>query len=193
MGTSIASVAAATMPIGMSRSSSASSCPAWRARLAASAERTPETTGPAMRSSVQIAATAITPAPKKRTSALNTLPAQSSTLAPGIGWLAVSIGSSTHQPTTRPSSIAMPTEIPTRWPTPSSANESPPEIPVAPAPVRNHTEASAAISLVCVRIAKAAEATVFQASTESPLALSAAPCSLAKPTRSTSAAAWPSG
>ena len=40
---------------------------------------------------------------------------------------AVRIGSRIHQAMTRPSSIAMPTEMPTRWPAPTSAKERPPE------------------------------------------------------------------
>ena len=42
----------------------------------------------------------------------------------------VRIGSRIAQAMTRPTSIAMPTEMPTRWPAPIRAKESPPEMPV---------------------------------------------------------------
>ena len=41
---------------------------------------------------------------------------------------------STTQAITRPTSIAMPTEMPTRWPAPIRAKERPPEMPVAEPP-----------------------------------------------------------
>ncbi len=68
IGTSTASETIATIDTGRSRSSSATVCPAPRAALDAMAERMPPITGPAIFSKVQIAATPITPAPKKRTS-----------------------------------------------------------------------------------------------------------------------------
>ena len=82
-------------------------------------------------SRVQTAATPITPAPKKRTSERKTVPATSSA---GPGTPAVRIGSTIHQPVISPASIAMPTEMPTRWPAPISAKERPPEMPVEEAP-----------------------------------------------------------
>ncbi len=124
IGTITASDPSSTSAIGMSRSSTASTAPLCRARLAAIAERMPPSTGPAIRSKVHTAATPITPAPKKRTSLLKIAPAQSAVAAPGIGCAPVRIGSSTPQAITMPSPIASPTEMPTRWPTPTSANES---------------------------------------------------------------------
>ena len=103
------------------------------------------------------------------------------------------IGSSTHQPVAIPTSCAIPTDSPTRCPTPSSANDSPPEIPVALAPMRNQRAVSAAASFIWVSNANPAEARLPQISTESPLALSAPPSRAAEPTSSTSAAARPSG
>src|SRR3546814_13499240 len=70
-------------------------------------------TGPAIFTSVHTAATPITPAPKKRTSAEKIVLAQVSA-PPAIGCAAVRNGSSTHQPTTSPRNIAAPTEMPTR-------------------------------------------------------------------------------
>ena len=107
--------------------------------------------------------------------------------------MAVRMGSATHQPMAIPASIAMPTDRPTRCPTPISAKESPPEIPVAPAPVRNQIAASATASLVWVSTAKAAEAMALTTIRRSPVALSASPSRLPAPTFSTSAAARPSG
>jgi hypothetical protein len=181
MGRRTASEPRPTIAIGRSRSSSASAWPPRRAALAAIAERIPPSTGPAILSSVQTAATPITPAPKKRTSRVKMVRAHSSG-PPGSGLWAVRIGSRTHQPITRPRNIAAPTEIPTRWPTPISAKERPPEIPVAPAPARNQAEASAATSRVWVRIAKPAETRLLQTSTERPLALSSSPARLFEPT-----------
>ena len=54
-----------------------------------------------------IAATPITPAPKKRTSVRNTPLAQAAT-SPACGAIAVRIGNTSHQPTATPSRIAMP-------------------------------------------------------------------------------------
>ena len=147
MGTSVASATAATIPIGRSRSPIASSAPSRRAEAAASEERMPPMTGPMIFRSVQIAATPITPAPRKRTSRLKIPPAHSAT-GPVEGAMAVRMGSATHQPMAIPASMAIPTDRPTRCPTPIRANDSPPEMPVAPAPVRNQTLASATASLV---------------------------------------------
>ncbi len=88
IGTSTASDKIATIDTGRSRSSSATLWPAPRAALDAIAERMPPTTGPAILSNVQIAATPITPAPKKRTSWRKIVLAQSSAL-PGTTWCAV--------------------------------------------------------------------------------------------------------
>ena len=192
IGTSIASETRPTTPIGKSRSVSASTSPPRRARLAASAEATPPITGRAIFTSVHTAATPITPAPKKRTSARNTALASSSALPP-LSLCAVRKGSSTHQPVAMPTSCAMPTDRPTRCPTPSRANDSPPEIPVAPAPTRNQRAASAVASFIWVSNAKPAEARLPQISTLRPFALSAPPSRAAEPTSSTSAAARPSG
>ncbi len=145
-----------------------------------------------MRNNVQIAATPITPAPKKRTSLRNTPFAQAATSL-ACGAAAVRIGSTTHQPTTTPSRIASPAESPIRCPAPSSANDSPALTPVAPAPTRKKRAASPAISRVCVRIEKPAAASVLATIADRPLALSAPPWRLSSPTLSTSAAARPSG
>ncbi len=193
IGTSVASATAPTRPIGISRSTTGRSPPAFAADDAASAERMPANTGPMMRSNVQIAATPITPAPRKRTSAEKTVFATCSA-EPLTVLMAVRIGSATHQPMARPTSIAMPTDSPTRWPAPRSANERLPEMPVAPpAPLRNHSAASPATSFIWAASANAAEAKPLTRITASPAALSAAPSREPAPTLSTSAAARPSG
>ena len=169
IGTSIASEPRATMPIGMSRSSSASGSPPWRARLAAMAERMPPITGPAILIRVQIAATPITPAPKKRMSCRKTLFAH---VLRAAGKRIVARSGSAAGSTSRctmPSAIAAPTEMPTRWPTPIRAKERLPEMPVAPAPARNQIAASVATNLVWVRIAKPAETMLAQTRAARPL------------------------
>ncbi|PAV69046.1 hypothetical protein WR25_07740 [Diploscapter pachys] len=152
------------MPIGRSRSPSASVAPLRLAALAAIDERIPAITGPMILSNVQIAATPMTPAPRKRTS-----------------------------PMTTPANIARPTDRPTRCPAPISANESPPEIAVAPLPTRKNCAASATTSFVCVSSAKPAETIALTTMSLRPLPLSASPARLPAPTISTSAAARPSG
>ena len=82
-------------------------------------------------SKVQIAATPITPAPKKRTSLRKTVLATSSA---GPAMPLVRIGSRIHQPITSPANIAAPTEMPTRWPAPIRAGERPAAIPVDEVP-----------------------------------------------------------
>ncbi|MCY1171349.1 hypothetical protein D9M73_114570 [compost metagenome] len=149
-------------------------------------------TGPAIFTSVQIAEMPINPAPKKRTSPFQIVLTQAA-MSPGMGWAAVSSGTSTNQPITSPRPIAAPTEIPTRWPTPSKAKDRLPEMPVAPAPTRKVVAAVSVMILVWVKIAKPADAMLFQISTNSPVRASAAPSREPAPICSTSAAATPSG
>ena len=49
---------------------------------------------------------------------------------------AVRIGTKQHQPAMIPTSIAIPTEMPTKCPTPTNAKDRLAETPVAPAPTR---------------------------------------------------------
>ena len=92
------------MPIGMSRSSSASVASALpRAGDAAIAERMPPSIGPTILSSVQIAATPITPAPKKRTSAAEHRVGQRLGIARSRR--CVRIGSKIHQAINKPTSM----------------------------------------------------------------------------------------
>ncbi len=121
----------------MSRSviGSVSPSPARRARDARSDDTTPATTGPASRPSDHSAATPIAPAPTKRTSLRNTVPARVATSAVA-GWNDESNGTNTPHASTMPASIATPTVTPTRWPTPTSASESPMSRPVTDAPAR---------------------------------------------------------
>ena len=144
------------MPIGMSRSVSARlSCPPpLRARLAASAEVTPLTIGPMILSRVQIAATPIVPAPMKRTFSRKVVETSvSMSAAEARPASPVCHGTSTNQLMISPTSIAMPTARPTRWPTPISAIDRLVVTVVAPAPNGKLRAASAATSLVWARMA----------------------------------------
>ena len=123
-GTGSRALPPATMPIGKSRSPSASSSPRPRAADAVMAERMPPITGPAILSKVHTAATPITPAPKKRTSWRKMVVAHSS-VPTGNGCCAVRIGSRIHQPVASPTNCAMPTDSPTRCPTPNKAKLKP--------------------------------------------------------------------
>ena len=166
-----------TQLIDKSCSSIASAAPPSRARLAAIAERMPPSTGPAILIRVQIAATAITPAPKKRTSARNTVFASvSASPVPPC----VRIGSSTHQPVTIPTSCAMPTDKPTRWPTPNNAKASPPAIPVAPLPTANQRATSAPASFIWVSSVNPAATIEFHINADSPARFSSAAFGIGK-------------
>lgn len=86
--------------------------PDGRWALEASASLMPRAMGPMILSSVQMAATAMAPAPMKRTSEekiVHTLSGREPSMRP-----AVRIGSSTAKEMTRPTSMAMPTVMPTR-------------------------------------------------------------------------------
>ena len=192
IGNNVSSDPPATQAIGMSRSSSGSVSPLPRAALATRAERTPPMTGPAILTKVQIAETPINPAPKKRTS-LRQMKSTHLAMSPGIGWYPVITGTRTNQPITTPSPIAAPTEMPTRCPTPSKANDRLPDMPVAPAPTRKVVAAVSVMILVWVKIANTAEATLFQISTSRPCRASASPSREPAPICKTSAAATPSG
>ena len=81
------------------------------------------TRGPANLVSVQIAATAMAPAPMNLT-LWNQMAVTKSSSEPACeGSSAVRIGTATAQAINSPSSIAMPTERPTRYPAPRSASE----------------------------------------------------------------------
>ena len=69
--------------------------------------------GPMVRSRDQIAATAMAPAPMKRTS-LRQMPVTKLARSPCIGVIAASRGTAPAQAIKIPSSMASPTEIPTR-------------------------------------------------------------------------------
>ena len=75
-----------------------------------------------VRSKDQMAATAIAPAPINRTS-LRQMPLTKLARSPCIGVIAVMRGTAPAQAIRMPSSMARPTEIPTRWPAPTSARE----------------------------------------------------------------------
>ena len=109
--------------------------------------------GPMILSKVQIAATPIVPAPMKRTLLRNTSLTKAARSGAAPVPAAVSHGTSTTQLISSPMNIAIPTAIPTRWPTPISAIDMLVDMVVAPAPRRNVVAASAATSLVWARIA----------------------------------------
>ena len=136
IGTISTTIVAPTRPIGKSRSVRSSDAlpPEPRWRDAAMAPAIPRTIGRITRSSVQIAATPIVPAPMKRTLARNTLDTNAAISVPGGGPLAVIIGRITTKLITMPTSMAMPTASPTKCPTPTSASEKPAENVVPPAP-----------------------------------------------------------
>ena len=75
-----------------------------------------------MRVNDQIAATAIAPAPMKRTCVRQTVVTKSASGA-CCGVSAVRTGTAPSQVTAMPSNIAAPTEMPTRWPAPNIAIE----------------------------------------------------------------------
>lgn len=76
---------------------------------------TPRTTGPISVASVHTAATAITPAPMKRTCVRHTSrPNADSGLPAGIGVIAVRYGTAMPQAMTSPTSIASPATTPIR-------------------------------------------------------------------------------
>ena len=150
MPTRQATEMAPTRFIGMSCSTRSSVWPPLRRDCAAKAEVRPPTRGPASFISVQMAATPITPAPMKRTSRAQTVPASSSAGASAGRVVAIEgmplavsqamvsgevrIGTAMHHARIRPNSWAKPTVRPIRWPAPSRANCMPKPTPVAPPP-----------------------------------------------------------
>ena len=93
-----------------------------------------------------------------------------------------------------PISMAMPTVMPTRWPTPMSAIDRLIDAPLAaPPPRRKAVASSPAASFIAASSAKPAEATEPATMAARPLAFSSAPPIVPEPTLSTSAAATPSG
>ena len=125
------------MKIGRSCSERAITAPsvlAWRA--AAIDDFRPPMTGLARLARVTMAAAPMAPAPIMRTCLLQTPSAMSAADRSGIGCIDVISGTSTPQAITRPTSIAMPTVMPIRWPAPISASELEAPMPVAPWPVR---------------------------------------------------------
>ncbi len=75
-----------------------------------------------VRTSDHIAATAMAPAPMKRTCVRQIVVTKSASGA-WKGVIAVRTGTAPSQAMAMPSSMAAPTEIPTRWPAPNSARE----------------------------------------------------------------------
>ena len=94
---------------------------------------------------------------------------------------------------TMPMNIAMPTDSPTRWPTPISAIEKLVDTPVALVPTLKFFAASAATSFIAASSANPAETSDPKMMTRRPLAFSTSPSLDPAPTFSTSAAATPSG
>ena len=152
--------------------------------------RMPCTIEPEMRTSDQIAATPIAPAPTKRTWCENTVAATSS-IGPATPWL--SQGSSAARAITAPSSIAMPVASPIRWPMPNTPSDSVPPKLVAPPRKRKLRAISPAATCTAVSTPKPAPATAPSTIVARPSRFSRAPSSLAMPTRRISAPAWPSG
>ena len=156
MGISEPRIDTPMMPIGISRSVSGRlPCPpTLRARLALSAVVTPLMIGPMIRSRVQMAATPMVPAPMKRTFSRKVVPTKvSRSAALPRPASPVCQGTSTNQLMTRPTSMAMPTAMPTRCPTPIRAIDRLVVTVVAPAPNPKLRDASVAASLVWARIA----------------------------------------
>ena len=85
--------------------------------------------------SVQMAATAMTPAPMKRTSDLNTVDRAEVRSSAPSSWPFAYRGSRTPYEVIMPISIAIPTVIPTRWPTPIRARDREVEIIVPVEPI----------------------------------------------------------
>ena len=71
-----------------------------------------------------------------------------------------------------PTNIAMPTEMPTRCPTPTSAKDRLADIPVEPRPTRKYTAASSTTRRVWLKAKNAADATELTAIAASPWRLS---------------------
>ena len=132
-----ATVTPATTGKGISRSVKATCWPSWRARKEVSESLMPLMMGPMIFNSVQTAATAIAPAPMKRTSLekdVSTMSARASEpLSPSTN-PEVFRGRRTTKEMIRPTIMAMPTDMPTKWPTPINASEREPPMVVAPAP-----------------------------------------------------------
>ena len=191
IGIIVTRITAATCLIGRSRSCNGSSAPLSRAAEAASADRMPARIGPMILSRVQIAATPIVPAPTKRALERNTelaIAAASPAAEPALKY-----GTRPAQVMIMPVSIAMPTDNPTRCPTPISAMLSDVAAPVAPVPTRKYFASSPVISFIAISSDTAADASDVTRIVRSPLRFSSAPLASADPTRSTSAAAMPSG
>src|ERR1041384_2401798 len=201
IGNMHSSVTRPTMPIGMSRSviGSVSAFPALRARDAAIAPVRPLATGLISFSKVQIAETPMAPAPMKRTFVLHVLVASVATAVVMSPVIPEKCGPPQPQPIIAPINIAMPTERPTKWPMPRSANDKKKSNPLtAPFfPIRKVRATSDAKTCVATITANTA-ATIDPHKTAS---RPARPCSISDaffpssplPTFKTSAHATPSG
>ena len=141
--------------------------------------------------SVHTAATAIAPAPINRTSERKTVPTVSAR-AEGSTIPQVRHGSKTMYEIARPTIIAIPTPMPTRWPTPIRASENEAEAMVPPAPNLKAVPISVPRTFIEPRMAKPADDRPPQIMASKPRLDSSAP-SLVSPTFRTSAAATPSG
>jgi hypothetical protein len=139
------------------------------------------------------------PAPMKRTCVRQIVSVCASSPTPAAaGCMEVKIGTAMPQAMIRPVSMAIPTDNPTRCPAPSSASDHATSYPLeARAPTRKKPVTSAAAMRVAVTMASPAEATEPRMTATSPSR--ASPVSsfvsprVPEPTRSTSAAATPSG
>ncbi|MNM98815.1 hypothetical protein D3C81_1113550 [compost metagenome] len=158
--------------------------------------RTPSTIGLNSVASVQIAAIPMVPAPIKRACELQTEVPKLASVAPaGIGVIAVSHGTATPQVSTRPSSMASPPTMPTRYPAPTNASENPIDSRTTDAPAASHALAPSAStrSPPAAKLNRPA-ATPPASRSASPVACRVSPGAwLALPTRRISAAATPSG
>jgi len=141
----------------------------------------------------------IAPAPMNLTCVLQTASVCAASGTPAAaGCIAVRIGTATPHAMIRPTSIAIPTESPTRWPAPSSASDQATSYPLdAPPPILKNPVTSAAAMRVAVRMANppdAAEPRMIarRPSRASPVSSFTSPRA-PEPTLSTSAAATPSG
>lgn len=152
----------------------------------------PLTMGRRIFSSVHTAPTAIAPAPTNRTSLANALDTTSATGSPVAKSPMVRIGNITPTEMTIPTSIAKPTAIPTRCPTPINASDRLAPNSEPPAPTRKYVAIEFASTLRLASSANPADTRAPRVMIRRPVRLSAAP-SLRSPTLSTSAAATPSG
>ncbi len=147
-----------------------------------------------------MAATPMAPAPMNRTCVLQMCAVLEASVMPAgmAPCMAVRIGTAMPHAMMRPANIAMPTDSPTRCPAPTSASDHAMSYPLAAeTPTGKYPVNSPAAICVAVRIASPAEVappriTARSPSRASPVSSVVSP-RVPDPTRSTSAAATPSG